>query len=190
MEKENKGINSRLMESGKLRKVAITGPESTGKSILAEQLANYYQTCWVPEFAREYLDRHGPAYDEKDILLIAKGQLLKEKEAEKQANGYLFCDTEFIVTKIWSEVRYKRCDPWILLMIDQHQYDLYLLCDIGLPWEPDPLREHPQMREKLFDMYHNELISGNLPYAIIRGLGKERLGNAVRLIEEHFNKSK
>jgi len=176
------------MNPGKLIKVAITGPESTGKSILSEQLAKHYRTCWVPEYAREYLDRHGPAYEEKDILLIAKGQLQKEKEAEQNAKGVLFCDTDLIVTRIWSEVRYQRCDPWILNMIKEHTYDLFLLCDVDLPWEPDPLREHPHMRRELFQRYHHELLARKFHFAIVRGLGRERLANAVRLIGAFFDK--
>lgn len=178
------------MRFKELKKVAVTGPESTGKSMLSEQLASHYQTCRAPEFAREYLDRHGPAYEEKDILLIARGQLHNEREAEKKAAGYLFCDTELIVTKIWSEVRYKRCDPWILRKINEHTYDLFLLCDIDLPWESDPLREHPGMREELFELYRRELISRKLPFFIVRGFGNDRLTNAIRLIEKYFSKIK
>lgn len=176
------------MNPGRLIKIAVTGPESTGKSILSEQLAEYYHTCWVPEFAREYLDSHGPVYEEKDIVLIAKGQILKEQEAERNARGFLFCDTELIVTKIWSEVRYQRCDPWILRTIEDHPYDLFLLCDVDLPWEPDPLREHPHMRPQLFEMYYNELLSRGFPFAVVSGLGNTRLLNAVRLIGDCFNK--
>lgn len=166
-----------------IRRIAITGPESTGKSILAEQLAVHFQTVWVPEIAREYLDHLGRPYEEKDILLIAQGQLEHEKKQIKSALGYLFCDTELIVTKIWSEVKYNRCDPWIVKNIITHRYDLYLLCDIDLPWQYDPLREHPDQRQFLFGLYFNELKNRNFPFSVIRGSGKDRLQNAVKTID-------
>ena len=170
----------------KLRKIAITGPESTGKSMLAEQLATHYKTAWVPEFAREYLERNGFSYKEEDVLAIARGQLESEQQVMSKAAGFLFCDTEFIVTKIWSDVKYKRCHQWILNQIETHRYDLYLLCDIDLPWEYDPLREHPEMRKELFELYCREITSRNFPFVIIRGFGSERLNNAITLIDDYF----
>jgi NadR type nicotinamide-nucleotide adenylyltransferase len=166
-----------------IRKIAITGPESTGKSILAEQLALHYQTAWVPEFAREYLELLGKPYQEKDILHIAQGQLSSEESKISMASGYLFCDTELLVTKIWSEVKYHRCDPWILDAMRSHRYDLYLLCDIDLPWQFDPLREHPDQRQYLYDLYFNELKTRNYPFALVHGTGADRLANAVEIIE-------
>jgi NadR type nicotinamide-nucleotide adenylyltransferase len=171
-----------------IRKIAITGPESTGKSMLAEQLAAHYQTVWVPEYAREYLEILGKPYVESDILQIARGQLSAESALLVPANRYLFCDTELLVTKIWSEVKYNRCNPWILETIEAHRYDLYLLCDIDLPWQYDPLREHPDQRQFLFDLYHNELKNRRYPFAVVRGTGPDRLENAIQIIEMNFSR--
>lgn len=154
--------------------------------MLAEQLAANFNTVWVPEYAREYLELKGPSYEEKDILAIAKGQLERETKALSHASGYLFCDTEFIVTKIWSEVKYGRCHPWILEQVERHTYDLYFLCDIDLPWEFDPLREHPGMRKELFELYCRELKSRTFPFHVVTGLGSDRLRNAIRIIHEQF----
>ena len=167
-----------------IRRIAITGPESTGKSMLAEQLAAHYHTVWVPEYAREYLELLGKAYEEKDILLIARGQLSGEVSKLHLAENFLFCDTELLVTKIWSEVKYGRCHPWIPENIVKHHYDLYLLCDIDLPWEYDPLREHPDQRQYLFDLYYNELKIRNYPFDVVRGTGPDRLKNALKIIED------
>jgi len=169
-------------------KIAITGPESTGKSMLAEQLAGHYHTVWVTEYAREYLDRLKRPYVQEDILQIAKGQLREERRIEANAKKLLFCDTELIVTKIWSEVKYKNCDPRILKMIENHPYDLYLLCNIDLPWEEDPLREHPHMRETLFNLYFDEMMERQFPFAVISGIGEERLKNAILAVERMINK--
>jgi NadR type nicotinamide-nucleotide adenylyltransferase len=170
-----------------IRKVAITGPESTGKSILTRELAEHYQTAWVPEYARGYLEQLGRPYGEKDILLIAQGQMMHEESQLPEANDFLFCDTELLVTKIWSEVKYNRCDPWISEAVDSHRYDLYLLCDIDLPWEYDPLREHPDLRRFLFDLYYNELKNRNFPFAVVRGTGKDRLDHAIGIVENFFS---
>jgi NadR type nicotinamide-nucleotide adenylyltransferase len=170
----------------KTLKIAITGPESTGKSSLAEQLAHHYQAVWVPEYARGYIDSLSRPYDQQDILLIAKGQVKAEKAFYKKAGTFLFCDTELIVTKIWSEVRYNHCHEWILKKIVENNYDLYLLCNIDLPWENDPQREHPDKREYLFNLYQKELNVHAFPYFVISGFGKERLNNAIRQINTYF----
>ena len=155
--------------------------------MLAEALANHYNTRWVPEYAREYLEHLDRPYEQQDILAIAKGQLKREQEAYTAANSYLFCDTELIVTKIWSEVKYGSCDPWILDHINKNRYDLYLLCDIDLPWMDDPLREHPHLRDHLFHLYHEELRTRGFPFKVISGIGTRRLFHAIQAIEKHFD---
>jgi NadR type nicotinamide-nucleotide adenylyltransferase len=167
----------------RLLKIAITGPESTGKSQLAEELAKHYKTVFVPEFAREYIDHLDRAYNHEDILQIAKGQIRNEARMMRQATRMLFCDTELIVTRIWSEVKYGVCDPWILEKIEKNNYDLFLLCNIDLPWEEDPQREHPHMREKLFSLYFEVLTNYRFPFKIVSGTGKERLMNAIAYVE-------
>jgi NadR type nicotinamide-nucleotide adenylyltransferase len=167
----------------KILKIAITGPESTGKSRLAMELAAYYKTVYVPEFAREYIDHLDRPYSQEDILKIAKGQIEGEERWIKEAERVLFCDTELVVTKIWSEVKYGNCNSWILEKIEENKYDLFLLCDIDLPWEEDPQREHPHMREKLFTLYHDELTRRGVPFNVISGLGRKRLMNAVGFVE-------
>jgi len=166
-----------------LKRIAITGPESTGKSSLCQQLANHYKDSWVPEFARQYIDKLGRPYTQADILIIAKSQVNLETETAKKAHHFLFCDTELIVAKIWSEHKYQNCDPWILDQIKKNDYHLYLLCDIDLPWEQDPQREHPDLREYFFDKYRRELKFHHFRYKIVSGIGKERLDNAIKLID-------
>lgn len=164
-------------------KVAITGPESTGKSWLAENLARHYKTSWVPEYAREFLGRTDGVYSYEDILLIAEGQYNNEKIESEGAYRILFSDTEFLVTKIWCEVKYGKVHKWIQGMADSHRYDLYLLCDIDLPWEYDPLREHPEMRQLLFEKYKTALDSLNANYAVVKGTGATRLNNSIEFVD-------
>lgn len=169
-----------------IRRIAITGPESTGKSKLAAELADYYHTAWTPEYAREYLEKYGPEYQLDDIVKIAMGQLAAEEKEWKKARQYLFCDTDFIVTRIWAEHAFHQCPDWILDKVINHRYDLYLLCDIDLPWQPDPLREHPDLRQYFFDQYLHILSSLDLHVGIVRGTGTERTENAIKIIEQRF----
>lgn len=164
-------------------RIAITGPESTGKSWLAENLARAYHTTWVPEYARGYLEKLNRSYGYDDILTIARGQMASENSALASASKILFCDTECLVTKIWCDVKFGRCHPWIIQQIEQQPYDLYLLCDIDLPWQPDPLREHPHLRKYLFDLYATELNERKLPFGIVSGTGDARLDCAMEIIK-------
>jgi len=164
-------------------KIAITGPESTGKSTLAQALARYYHTVWVPEYAREYLQNICRKYTYDDILTIAQGQVELENKLLPAAREHIFVDTELLVTKIWCEHAYSKCHDWILQHLEKQQYDLYLLCDIDLPWEYDELREHPHQRAYFFDWYHRELKSRNWNFVVISGTHEQRLQNAINAVD-------
>ncbi len=172
-----------------LHKIAVTGPESTGKSALCEALATHYRTLWVPEFARSYLAGRRPPYTPADLDRIADGQLAAEETAEAQATGLLFCDTDLTVLKIWSEHAFGRCTPHIQHLYETRRCDLYLLADIALPWEPDPLREHPQLRRYFFDKYRQALSKAGHPFRIISGTGADRLRRAVQATDTFFGTS-
>ncbi|MCF8339255.1 MAG: ATP-binding protein [Bacteroidales bacterium] len=167
-----------------LKRIAITGPESTGKSDLAKALAEHYNTVWVPEYARNYIDNLNRPYRFEDIETIARGQFQEEERKAPLANKLLFCDTEFIVTKVWSEYVFGHCSPWILDKVRNHLYDVYLLMDIDLPWTDDPQREHPHKREELLAIYKKELEKNNLPFDIVSGYGPQRISNAIKSIQK------
>ncbi len=166
-----------------VKRIMITGPESTGKSMLAQALAAHYQTEWVPEVARTYLKEIGRPYQERDLLEIAKAQMALEEQKARKANRLLFCDTGMLVLKIWSEHSYGRCHPWILRQWQEHSYTQYLLPDIDMPWQPDPQREHPHLREYFFKLYKEHLQLQQLPFQVISGLGETRLKRAIQLID-------
>ncbi|HZK07468.1 MAG TPA: ATP-binding protein [Bacteroidales bacterium] len=168
----------------KLTKIAITGPESTGKSMLAKQLANHYHALWVPEFARYYLQELGRDYVFDDVLHIARQQQKSQQAFEELSSDLLFSDTELLVTKIWCEVKYGSCHQWIEENLQKQDFDLYLLTDIDLPWEYDELREHPHQREMLFKLYQKALDKQGFPYVIISGTGEKRLRNAVEAVDK------
>lgn len=167
----------------KVRRIAIVGPECTGKTDLARFLADHYKTVWVPEFARTYLETLDRAYIKSDLLQIAKGQLMLEDSIAEQAHQFLFCDTNLIVVKIWSEFKYGSCDEAILKYMRARAYDLHLLTDVDLPWEDDPLREHPDKRQELFALYEAELKNNNIRYRKISGDFTARRAAAITAID-------
>lgn len=165
-------------------RIAITGPESTGKSFLAEQLARHYRTNYNPEYARKYLDNLNRPYCFEDLDKIADGQWKEEEDAALTSNKILFCDTEFTVLKIWSLHKYKTCSELILNYYNNQKYDLYLLCNIDLPWQFDPLREHPDLRQYFFDWFERDLQQRKVKYMIISGQGQLRKDLAIRNIDK------
>ncbi|NJL15023.1 MAG: ATP-binding protein [Microscillaceae bacterium] len=178
------------MQVSSLIKIAITGPESTGKSQLSAQLARHFQTVFVPEFARYYLPELARPYEAHDLLSIARGQLVMEKALESQANTLLFLDTEMLVIKVWHEHAYHSCPEWISQRLAQQAYDLYLLMDIDLPWQADPLREHPHLRTYFFEKYRQLLEASAFPYQIISGQGPARFDQAFEAITQQFPHTK
>ncbi|HEX8514659.1 MAG TPA: ATP-binding protein [Bacteroidia bacterium] len=179
-----------MEEENPITRIALIGPESTAKSTLSEQLALYYNTVWVKEYSREYLEKVTGKYTIEDITEIAKIQLQKENTLLKRANRFLFADTELIISKVWCEDVFHSCPDWIRTNILPNKYDLYLLTSPDLEWEPDPLRENPHRRQFFFDWYERELRIINADYTIIRGSGNERLLNAITAIENFITGSK
>jgi len=201
------------MEQKPLIKVAVIGPESTGKSTLCELLALHYDTQWCPEFAREYLLTHGMDYTYDDLLSIAKGQLAMEDEyiqsivgssaagvtrlrqdselrtpnSELQTPGpkLLFIDTDMYVMKVWCEFVFGKCHRWVLEQIVKRKYDLYLLCNTDLPWVKDELREYPDLitRDKLYHIYKDIMINQSIPWVDISGDHSERTQKAIKAID-------
>lgn len=165
-------------------KIAIVGPECTGKSDLAAYLAEYFNTVWVPEYARGYLDNLVRPYEPQDLLTIAHGQLRLENEWAINANKFLFCDTTLLVIKVWSEFKFGTCDPEILTALADTSYDLHLLTYVDIPWEDDPQREHPDKREELFRIYRQELTAMNVPFIEIRGPREQRRKTAVEAVRK------
>lgn len=173
-----------------MKQIVVIGPESTGKSTLCEQLAEHYKTCWCPEFAREYLKETGGRYSFADLLNIAHGQLELENNMLLQAKNFYFIDTDMYVMKVWCEVVFENCHTWILKQIAKRQYDLYLLCDVDLPWVKDELREYPdlEIRKKLFKTYKDLLINQKTKWAEISGTDTQRLQMAVSIIDTVFQR--
>lgn len=206
-----------LMQPQPVKKIVVIGPESTGKSTLCQQLANHYQTLWCPEYAREYLLKHGMNYSYDDLLAISKAQLNQEDHFEFLAKNLqseiikpiidnnddlsqqirsskpptsnfqlLFIDTDMYVMKVWCEFVFGKCHPFIIDQIAKRKYDLYLLCNVDLPWIKDALREYPDLktRERLYHLYKNIMINQPVPWIDIGGNYEERLQKAVEAVNK------
>ena len=181
-----------------LKKVVVIGPESTGKSTLCEQLAQHYDTMWCPEFAREYLLTNGTNYEYDDLLDIARGQLALEDEytlmlenqsltlLEKGGHIPLFIDTDMQVMKVWCGFVFGQCHRFILDEIVKRKYDLYLLCNVDLPWASDELREYPELhiRQTLYNIYKDIMINQEVPWIDISGDYDVRLKKASTAIDK------
>lgn len=170
-------------------KVVLFGPESTGKTTLSRQLASYYNTLWVPEYAREYLqkkwDKEQKVCEPADLLPIAEGQIKAENELAKKASKLLICDTDLLETKVYSEAYYVgTCDPLLEKYALENKYDLYLLTYIDTPWEKDDLRDKPDKREEMFAYFKAALERYDRPYKLIKGSRQERLETATSIIDD------
>ncbi len=170
-------------------KIVVIGPESTGKSTLCEQLAAHYSSIWVKEYAREYLLNNGTHYTFENLLDIAKGQLKLEDDAAvvlAERHTPLIIDTDMYVMKVWCEFVFEKTHHWILNRLVERKYDLYLLCNIDLPWVKDELREYPDLisREKLYHHYKDAMINQNTPWVDISGNYEERLRKAIEAIDK------
>ena len=183
------------------RKIVVIGPESTGKSTLCKQLATHYNSPYVEEYAREYLLKNGTSYTYDNLLDIARGQIaaedlivdrwsLTDKSPQEQRamsnKQLLFIDTDMYVMKVWCEFVFGKCHHWILNQIAKRKYDLYLLCDIDLPWVKDDLREYPDLarRQKLYCYYKDLLINQHVPWVQISGNYEERLQKAIAAVDK------
>jgi len=168
-----------------VKKVVVLGPESTGKTVLCRMLSEYFDVPWVPEYARDYVAKLNAPYTYEDVEAIAKQQVFEQEEAAKHypLADYVFFDTDLIITKIWFLHVFDRCPDWVQTALEKSEVNLYLLCKPDIPWEYDPVRENPEIREFLYDLYKREIEKLGRPLVEIAGLGEKRLLHAVAAIK-------
>jgi NadR type nicotinamide-nucleotide adenylyltransferase len=172
-----------------LVKIVLFGPESTGKTTLSELLARHYNTVWVKEFARNYLqekwNNERKTCEHDDLIPIAIGQMNMENKLAKKADKVLICDTDLLETKVYSEEYYGGfVDPELDKAALENQYDLYLLTYIDTPWEADDLRDRPEQRQEMFDSFENALKKYNRNYITLKSDVKTRLEKAITAIDK------
>ncbi|MBN2613276.1 MAG: ATP-binding protein [Bacteroidales bacterium] len=183
MEKRVEDHNSNIV-----KRVVITGPESTGKTVLCEKLAKHYNTLYIPEYAREYVSGLDRKYTYEDVVYIAQKQVELEAGYAAKAKNVLFYDTYLVITKVWLEVVFNSCPEWITDILKQNRMDLYLVCAPDIPWIPDGVRENGgHMREVLFKRYISEIEHYSAAYRVISG--EQRYLTAKGIIDQLLNKN-
>lgn len=166
------------------KKIAVVGPESTGKSTITKLLAKHYDTLWVAEFARYYCAALTAPCTMQDEINMFHGQVaLEESILAITEKDFIFCDTTFLTVKIWSDEMLGETPQMVLDALTERTYDLYLLLDIDLPWQEDPLRDFPHMREHFMATWHKELKNLNANYIVIGGI-EDRLQNAIAAVDQ------
>ena len=173
-------------------KIVLFGPESTGKSSLAKFLASHYKTYYVDEFARQYLqekwDNYGKVCEKQDLIPIAVGQIKNENILSKKAKRILFCDTDLLTTAVYSRLYFDGfCDAKLDKFSKYNYYDLYLLMDIDIEWVKDDLRDRPNEREELFNVFKDALIENNKNYMIVSGNFEKRKKTSIEFIDNFLN---
>jgi NadR type nicotinamide-nucleotide adenylyltransferase len=169
------------------KKIAIVGPESTGKSTITQQLAVHYNTLWVPEYARYYCAALKEPCNLQDEINMFHGQVaLEESILAVAQKDLVFCDTTFLTVKIWSDEVFGETPEIVLKALPKYHYDLYLLMDIDLPWQEDPLRDFPNKREHFMNVWHQELKALNATYKLIGGI-ENRLDNAIATVDQFIS---
>lgn len=174
------------------KRIVIYGPESTGKTTLANDLANHYKTKCAPEYAREYLQKKWDLLEEKcnlnDLINIALGQINLENKIVSKSKKFIFCDTNILVTKVWSETHFNGyCSPEIKKILRSVSYDYYLLTNIDVPWVKDDLRDRPNDREEMFSYFKKELDINEVKYSLVSGDREERLKRAILILDKIFD---
>ncbi len=159
--------------------IVITGPESSGKTTLSKQLSERLGGTWVEEFSRTYVANIDRPYTLDDIAAIAEGQKANINATESEI---IVSDTAFLVLKIWAHVRFGSVPESVKRYLQSVPVDLYVLCHPEIPWEYDPLRENPNDRERLFNLYKADLEEMQVPFIVVRGTEQERLEKVLQYL--------
>ena len=165
-----------------MKKIVVTGPESSGKTTLVKDIEANVDLHAVPEYARIYIDQLDKPYVKEDLKKIAIGQIELERSYRDKNDQVLLCDTDLLTIKIWSEYKYGCCESFIIDQLKNNLPDLYLLTSPDIPWEPDPQRENPADRIELFQIYKQEITRLKVPYEIIKGNPIARLDQFLKMI--------
>lgn len=164
-----------------LKKIVISGPESTGKSWLTKKLGEHFNVPFADEFARHYLEEHGSEYDFNTLEKIILGHKAYQQQAIEKSQNLVFLDTDLLNFKIWEELVFGKTHDFLDEEIANESDHMYLLTYPDIPWENDPLRENPENRLELFELHKKEIERLKRPYGIIKHNGKDRIQAAINI---------
>lgn len=187
------------MQNSTILKIVLYGAESTGKTSLARQLAEHYQSSWSKEYLRTYLEeklakkvipKGQNIVEYSEVEEIAKGQIQNEDKAVKEANKVVFFDTNILMSHIYAHYYFGKSPNALKKLVKSRIYDLYLFLENDIAWEADLQRDNPETRNKLSLIFKNELTLRNLAVVAINGNGKERFENCVKEVDKYLNSFK
>ena len=164
-------------------RVVLTGSESTGKSSLAWRIAKHYNADYVPEFVRGYAEKKGGVLSFADHGPIARGQMAIEDEHIATGSPLLIQDTDLLSTVVYCDHYFGQCPRWIVDMANERRPDLYLLCDIDIPWVADGVRDRGHLREEMQKLFRDAVVRSKVPFAAVSGRGEERVAKAIDAID-------
>jgi NadR type nicotinamide-nucleotide adenylyltransferase len=161
-----------------LVRVCVTGPESTGKTSLAQRLAEWANTEWVPEASRVYAERKAAPLTPADVGPIAREHIALADAASERARArgasMLVLDTDLLSTVVYARHYYGAAPRWVERAERERRADLYLLCEVDVPWIPDGIRDRPENREEMFALFERALASRRANVVRVRGGWEER----------------
>lgn len=162
--------------------VAFTGPESSGKSTLAAEVAHHFHVPLLPEYAREYLAYSNGLYSPEDITHILREHKNRVNQLIQDGHPLCILDTEVLVLKIWMDYKFGINDPVLEEEWISQPVDIYFLCSPDIPWEQDPLRENPNDRDTLFSLYHDTLSNAKKIFHVVKGEREERFCQVQQIL--------
>lgn len=165
-------------------RIVITGPESSGKTTLCQDLSLHYKGRMIPEYARSYLNSKEPQfqYTKEDIIHMA---LMQNKlSMSDNFKKIQFEDTDLINHLVWSELKFNILPEDIVNLLHNSKPDLYLLCFPDLPWTFDNLRESKNNLVQIFKKHLSIINKLKCNYAIINGIGRQRFNLAKKNVNK------
>lgn len=169
-----------------VKKICFYGPESTGKTTLAQRMATRYQTVFVPEVAREMITTN--AFTEEEIIRIGQAQTKRLLGGLAKANRLLFCDTDLITTQIYSSLYLNRVPVELIELEKEFYYDQYLLFNTDVPWISDGLRDLGSRRQEVLAMFKENLDRRDIPYTMVSGSYEERERVVIGVVDRLLQK--